>query len=253
MIGSAFSSHQLSAALQVGRMIDLRGSDLAATRRSYGLAATQGQFPVTDLAAAEGLLLSAGLVEIRDSQMHLSSRLLLLLQLEGGAAAELLAHYLSQKTSSPDDADRRAVIGAAGEELVVQACRRDLQQMGGLALLSAVQRVSLISDNFGYDVVAPTLDRRIRRLEIKSSSRPVVSSVRFYLSRNEFDAGRRHPHEWALVTCTVGADAAGGTVVGWCRAEALIPYLPSDVNGRWTEAFVVLPVGALNAGLPSSI
>jgi hypothetical protein len=74
-------------------------------------------------------------------------------------------------------------------------------------------------------------------------------SIRFFLSRNEYEVGRRNPDQWALVACTFGAAGVDSVdIVGWCRAITIQPYLPDDCGGRWTEALVRLPASQLRGG-----
>jgi hypothetical protein len=52
-----------------------------------------------------------------------------------------------------DDTHRR-LIGEIGEDLVLEAARAELQQVGHADLARSVRRVSLTSDQLGYDVTA---------------------------------------------------------------------------------------------------
>lgn len=93
----------------------------------------------------------------------------------------------------------------------------------------------------------------MRRLEVKTQTVDASpATVRFYLTRNEYDTGRSNPTEWALVSCsrTRTGDLA---LLGWCRAATLTSYLPVDQAGKWTEALVKVPLSALTRGLPAPI
>jgi hypothetical protein len=114
--------------------------------------------------------------------------------------------------------------------------------------------VSLISDALGYDVNAPTLGAATRRLEVKTQGSNAAATVRFFLSRNEYEVGRRHTTSWALVMCCAPTGPSGAVeICGWCRADSLALYLPDDRNGRWTEAMVRMPTVALAAGFPPAV
>ena len=123
--------------------------------------------------------------------------------------------------------------------------------MGRPDLRWQVQRVSLVSDSLGYDVWAPSIGATSRHLEVKTSTRLAFGSFEFYLSRNEFEVGRREAAAWALVACHIDGERVAD--VGWCRAAALGAYLPDDQNGYWTEARVRLPRAVLVDGLPPAL
>src|SRR5262249_22717415 len=128
-----------------------------------------------------------------------------------------------------------AETGALGEEFIVSECRFMLRSVGQHDLADKVQRVSLISDQLGYDVVAPTLSGGMRRLEVKTTSRS-SESVDIIITRNEACVGLRDS-SWALVVCRL-IPGDNPCVVGWCRGPVLRPFLPTDLSpkGRWLQA-----------------
>jgi hypothetical protein len=169
-------------------------------------------------------------------------------------AMPVLRQLLTAILREPLDAARRAEVGAVAEEFVAAECRHTLEELGHPALSAQVRRVSLIDDRLGFDVASPTVGGDPRLLEVKGSTNATPGLFPFFLSRNEYDVGRRSPRSWSLVACSVDAandDAVA--VVGYCRASALEVYLPSDGNGRWTEAAVTLPVYVLTPGLPTAV
>jgi hypothetical protein len=149
------------------------------------------------------------------------------------------------------DANRRAALGEAGEDAVVAACRQQLLAADASEAAAGVRRVSLISDELGYDVVAPRLDRSLRRLEVKAT-RSSAAAVTVVLTRNEIEVGRADP-DWSLVVVRV---AQGGeyAVVGHATTDPLEPLLPADGHelGRWQSAALRLAVGDLEPGLPTA-
>lgn len=146
------------------------------------------------------------------------------------------------------DARELSEAGAAGEEAVVAACRDELHDAQRPDLAGDVQRVSLISDRLGYDVVAPTLDGSSRRLEVKTTRRKARLEV--FISRNEATVGLRDV-AWALVFCRLG-DGGEVEIVGWCRGECLEPLLPENrhARGRWASTAITLAPEELRPGLP---
>jgi hypothetical protein len=153
-----------------------------------------------------------------------------------------------------DDALRRA-IGAIGEDLVVQAARTELQELGHADLARRVRRVSLTSDQLGYDVSAPRLGGTTRLLEVKTTTATRVSStVALHLTRGEAQAGLRL-RDWALVVCAVeNIERREGRIVGWCPHDALAEALPRDTpTGHWEQARIDLEVTQLMPALPSPV
>jgi len=145
--------------------------------------------------------------------------------------------------------DVETELGELGEELVVAECRAQLVTAGRRDLAERVQRVSLISDQLGYDVVAPTLAGGTRRMEVKTTASS-SEVIRVYLSRNEAEVGLRDP-SWALVVCRPSSQDCL-CIAGWRWGNALEPLLPVDKDPRatWASAAVSLQPGFLTLGLP---
>ncbi len=244
---------QLSAALWVIRAIDERGSNATTLDAAFHGAVTLGRFPRPDLDNALRLLRGRDLLVAEGGLTRHNGTVLPLLMLPDESALPLLAELLAvaERDDEDENADRTAALGAIGEEAVVAWCTDELQQLARIDLVDHVQRVSLISDRFGFDVSAPSIHADSRMLEVKTTFAKSGKTFRFFLTRNEYEVGRRHSSRWALVACR--ADEAGASVIGWCRASELERYLPDDANGRWTEALVHLPVSALLPGAPSAV
>jgi hypothetical protein len=148
------------------------------------------------------------------------------------------------------DADAAKEKGALGEEAVAKHARTELETAGRNDLAGRVQRVSLLSDQLGYDVVAPTISGPMRRMEVKTCG---GSQTRFevFLTRNEVSVGLRDSC-WTLVICRNPQDG-NPVILGWCRAEVFRDLLPRDIDSRASWATVKLTVCAdmLRPGLPS--
>ena len=143
--------------------------------------------------------------------------------------------------------EERSRIGSEGEVLVEKALREQLQQAGADTLASEVTRVSLVSDQLGYDITAPRLDGSSRRVEVKASSRSGLF-FSFYLSRNEATVAQRD-EDWFLVAAKI--QESEQAIVGWCQAAAFVEHLPKDQErGRWESVSVTLPSSIFTAGLP---
>ncbi|MCV7311909.1 DUF3883 domain-containing protein [Mycobacterium paraffinicum] len=111
--------------------------------------------------------------------------------------------------------------------------------------------MSVLDDSLGYDVLAPMITGKARHLEVKTTRSKPSATFDFFLSRNEFDTGRRDS-EWALVACR-RVNENDIEVVGWCRAQSLYPYVPEDRSGRWTEAQLHLPASVLFDDIPPAV
>lgn len=141
-----------------------------------------------------------------------------------------------------------SAVGALGEETVAEACKAHLRERGHPHLAEQVRRVSLISDQLGYDVVSPGHDEGSRRMEVKTTtSGPLVFEI--ILSRNEVEVGLADP-AWRLVVCRSEGESC--TIAGWCKAADVEASLPRDVvtTGRWTAASIQLRAEVLRPGVP---
>lgn len=148
------------------------------------------------------------------------------------------------------DTTARRLLGERGEEHVVSQAVSELKAIGRLDLASRVRRVSGASDQLGYDVIAPRLGG-MRRLEVKTAVARHDGLFHFFLSRGEYETGRRDL-DWAIVACELLEERI--VVIGWSRAVTVEPYLPVDTDAsRWASADVLVPAAILHRGLPPAI
>lgn len=147
------------------------------------------------------------------------------------------------------EAEAKSQLGELGEVYVVAETKREFETLGRPDLAERVRRVSAISDQLGYDVVAPTLGDSKRRMEVKTT-RKLGHNVEFFITRNEAEVAQRDP-TWSLVICRVEKDDTVD-ILGWCAGSAIECYLPTDRNprGRWTVSHISLSISALEPGLP---
>lgn len=249
--------HLARSAALVLRVLNGRACSLDLVRAGYRSLSTGGEHSSQELIAGEDLLVRLGVL-LRTSVMlrPATESELALHALPEEAAVDVLRRFsnsLPAERGSKPFIDFLAMLGAAGEEAVVNACREELSSTGAPNLAQSVRRVSLESDHHGYDVLAPRVGHAPRLLEVKTQIGHSPSAFRFHLTRNEYDVGRDEPN-WSLVVCTAAAgDLHDIQIGGWCSADALRPYLPNDGNGRWLEALVILPKSTLRDGMPSAI
>ncbi len=147
-------------------------------------------------------------------------------------------------------ADERTRVGELAEEHVVACARAELSAAGRDDLVAQVQRLSLISDQLGYDVKAPCEGGDPRRLEVKGT-RAQGSTVAIFLSRNEAQVALQDPR-WFLVLCRVGRDETV-ELVGWTTGEGLRDRLPTDpeTGGAWQSTKIYIDTAELTGGLPT--
>jgi hypothetical protein len=132
---------------------------------------------------------------------------------------------------------------------VIAACREELRGLGEHWAAERVRSVSEISDELGYDVVAPRLDGRLRRLEVKTT-RSAAEIATVFVTRNELETGVADPN-WQLVVVRSHRDR-GHTILGHVGGEELAASMPEDRGevGRWQVARVRMRVADLAPGLP---
>jgi hypothetical protein len=286
-VNSLPSAHVISAALHAARLLDAGGAPRRITHQTYTHHPSGGVLTLDDLKRGEALLIKLGLAREDDEIIWPLPALRQMAMLPDSEAVVLLLVRLDEALRTDDcqsdvlavldrwqtfeqlfidteyrervrvtlamrpDTDVRAALGELGEEYVSELARRELISLGRHDLAEQVQRVSLISDVFGFDIVAPHCGSGVRHLEVKMTTRVVDGRARFFLTRNEAEVGLRDL-SWALVVCTIGVGKEP-RVLGWCRASALQPYLPVDaIGGIWREAELSIPHSLLSSGIPSA-
>jgi hypothetical protein len=272
----------MTAALHVASILDPRGSRVGDAFESYWHHATGGSFAPGDLKRGEALLIATGLVIERDGVLYPIEEMKQLLDGSAEDASALLAErVLASEAVGPatvqetelaalvpdpdrreelllalrrtfDDTARRA-LGAAGEELVLAAARQELAGLGYAQLAREVRRVSLLSDQLGYDISAPRVSGPRRLLEVKATS-VETNPLTFHLSRNEAETAAKFS-DWFLVVCLVEeVDAPTGRILGWVRPDDIDHRLPADTEGgRWEQATLTMPLSELTPGLPRAV
>lgn len=285
------SQHVGRAALHVAAIIDRRGSRAVNAEESYWNHATGGSFAPPDLRRGEHLLLDLELLVRMDETLvpTVNLRELLAGSVEDALASlcwRALTGTPSARLNGGDQLDdqldedlrelgisaarreelllalgrcfsdnHRRAVGEIGEELVTAAARHELLALGHSELARAVCRVSLLSDQLGYDVTAPRIMGEKRLLEVKATTiEPTAETIPIHLSRNEADTGATLS-DWSLVICVVEDVAErSGHLLGWCPASAFADLLPTDSgSGRWEQAAVELPLAGLMDGLPGAV
>jgi len=278
--------YAVQAALHAASLLDDSGSHAADARASYWNHAVGGSFSPSDLYTGERLLVACRLVVEDQGRLFPTSTLrellngtfedavtilstLALRQLYDGVDAAAgspseLDHEVAHLIPDParrelallalgkhfDDQHRR-LLGEIGEEVVLEAVRGELDALGYPDLARAARRLSILSDQLGYDISAPRIRGAPRLIEVKATRVPPEVTVGIYLSRNESDTGRRFS-DWSLVVCQIlDANQRRGSIIGFCNAAALTDLLPADSeSARWEQAEIDLPTSRLTPGWP---
>lgn len=279
------TAHVARAAVHVAAVIDESGSRVVDADESYWRRATGGLYAPPDLRLGQRLLLDTGLVEESEGMLHPTRQLQQLVERADDDSAAALVLWAAAQVVDPvspppsqaallttldelvDDSDRREqmlislgrrfddahqrLLGEIGEELVLTAARAELDGLGYPALATRVRRISLETDQAGYDITAPRIIGSPRLLEVKAITATAAADISVHLSRNEFETGIRYI-EWSLVICRItDVRSSAGEIIGWRTAEALSGLTPTDgERSRWESALVTLDVNSLLPGLP---
>jgi hypothetical protein len=281
------TAFELEAAVRACRLIGA-GAEVDAARASYAVAPSGGIFAAKHLEDGQALLERVGVLERVNTWLAPAKTFKPLSTMPLEVATEfLLAHCLMHEpplwlytvadqgeAMIPEDVigalgtifdaqrredfliamgrrvddERLKAIGSAGEDFVVEEARAWLTDLGRADLAEDVCRLSLHSDDLGYDVSCPDPGGCRHRLEVKTSG-PKPDVFSFFLSRNEARTGAADEH-WAVVA--VKEDLSGALyVAGWLTGQDVQPYLPTDHGGAtWESVRIELALEALRPGLP---
>jgi hypothetical protein len=273
--------------VHVAAVIDDSGSRVVDADESYWRRATGGLYAPPDLRLGQRLLIDLGLVDEHGGMLYPTTQLKRLVEGADDESAAALALWAAERSIDPalppasqaalagaldelvDDPARREqmlialgrrfedayqrLLGEIGEELVVAAARAELQGLGYPQLAAKVRRISLETDQAGYDITAPRIIGSARLLEVKATAAQASAEVSVHLSRNEFETGSRYS-DWSLVICRItDVDSRTGDILGWSTPANLATTAPTDSeHGRWESALITLEVESLLPGLPPS-
>lgn len=138
-------------------------------------------------------------------------------------------------------------IGDKGEAFVVKQLHETLDS----SLHREIKHVAKINDFAGFDIYAPSVlnpDNRFL-LEVKTSTKNVPGQFEFFLSRNEYEVGRKN-RNWCIV-CVRQQDERM-SIIGHVYCYQIESRLPRDVNelGQWMKSKVVIEDSLLRTDLP---
>lgn len=88
-------------------------------------------------------------------------------------------------------------IGDLGEKLVLEFEINDLKSKGKIELANKVEHSAYkIGDGLGYDIKSYYPDGRVKYIEVKSTTQS--ANADFYISLNEVEFARLHPHDYVI-------------------------------------------------------
>lgn len=277
------TSHAIRSAVIVATIIGTNGARIEDVKESYWRRAGGGQQSPRDLGIGQDLLMSCGLVALNGEWLIPTIECHSLIDADEVDAAVVLCSRALDSQSAIDPGDpevrvdlsilvpeesrrqhlidglaakfddlQRRLVGSIGEELVIAAARSELRALGRFDLARQVQQVSMHNDRAGFDVAAPRLDGSVRSMEVKSTT-SFDPHVFVYVSRNEFEAGRKNRENWSLVICEI-ADTTKreGRVVGWCSSDFVEEQAPVDTSHcRWESLRIEVATADLIPSMPS--
>jgi hypothetical protein len=140
----------------------------------------------------------------------------------------------------------KTILGLQGELYVIEELKKIIDEDRHLL----IDHVSQRNDLLGYDIASPSTktDKEKMYLEVKTS-RYVTDSFTFFLSRNEYEVGKKL-HDWYIVLVNLEHDDF--TIFGHVDSKSLIEYIPveSNIDSSWTGLRINFPVEDLQLGLP---
>ena len=232
-------------------VIDSNGSLVDNVNNSYKRLSTNGIFTSNELVIGGRLLIDVGLVVEENNFLHLSSlakslrdgeekhlkavifaSAQRLIENESKFLAKNLDSVFSPTSNIPKSQTiNHAVlekIGAVGEEIVLQNIRSIFLNKNRSDLARLVKRVSLISDEFGYDIEVVTPGGTNLKIEVKSSVEMPKDKVEFFITRHESVVSCT-AQNWYLIFCFVSdVERSVGEVIGWIDNSTLIKAWPVD-------------------------
>ena len=232
-------------------VIDLEGSRVDDINQSYTKLSTNGVFTSSELALGGRLLIDVGLVVEENNFLYLSNVAKSLRDGEEKHLREIIfasaqrllenkSKFLSENSDSvfsptsnipKSQTINQAVlekIGAAGEEIVLQTIRSIFLNKNRPDLARLAKRVSLISDEFGYDIEVVTPNGTSLKIEVKSSVEKPKDKVEFFITRHE-SVVSCNSQNWYLIFCFVSdVERSAGEVIGWIDNSTLFDAWPVD-------------------------
>ena len=271
------SDYVANCATSAMSVIDVSGSPSEKVNFSYSRLSTNGVFTSSELVVGGRLLIDIGLVIEENNFLYLSSlakslrdgeeehlkgvisaSAQRLIENESKFLAKNVASVFSPASNIPKyQTINHAVlekIGAVGEEIVLQTIRSIFLNKNRSDLARLVKRVSLISDEFGYDIEVITPGGTSLKIEVKSSVEVPKDKVEFFITRHE-SVVSCNSKNWYLIFCFVSdVEKSAGEVIGWIDNSTLVKAWPVDTAfSSWKLAEIFQEKSLFNGDLAKLI
>lgn len=138
-------------------------------------------------------------------------------------------------------------IGDSGEKFVIYSIKSKLPS----EMHSKIIHVADVNDYAGYDIYSPSVNNIEKnvKIEVKTSTRNRDQDIQFFLSRNEFEVGRRN-RDWCIVFVSI--DNGTKQILGHLYCYQIESRLPRDVDpsANWQNCKILVDTFLLHGGLP---
>lgn len=142
-----------------------------------------------------------GYIEVSTLNLYVSM-LMFLMSLVPSVGANSTSKTVKPMTPEQraKQAERRALIGAKGEEFVFNREKLKLEKLG-IDVSTYLENVALISDNYGYDIKSCDENQNEIFIEVKTTTRTKsdYGANSFHMSSNEYDFFSRNKKKYILV------------------------------------------------------
>ncbi len=111
----------------------------------------------------------------------------------------------SSKINYEKQSKNNQKLGDRGEMLVMELEKSRLSNAGKSALVDKIERVSLKSDAYGYDIVSFDEDGKERYIEVKATqSKP--GATNFFFTENELQTAQKHQNYYIYIVYEITTD-----------------------------------------------
>ena len=138
-------------------------------------------------------------------------------------------------------------IGNLGESFVLESLKKLLPREVHTEIIHVAQQ----DDTAGFDIYTPSVKNveNLFRIEVKTSTRYSLRELNFFLSRKEFNVGRKN-RNWCIVFVSI---SEGNTsILGHLYCHQIESRMPKDIDERakWQSSKVTVERSMLRTGLP---
>jgi len=115
-------------------------------------------------------------------------------------------HSNSGKPDYEKEARKHKKLGDRGEKIVLELERKFLSKMDRSDLAKKVDRVSLKSDSYGYDIISFDVDGKEKLIEVKATSSK-VGTANFFFTANELEAAQENKNYYIYMVYDIMSES----------------------------------------------